>query len=164
MEKALQMKTINFLIIIVFFIGCSHPNESTNNLDVGEALITIENSEFAAIAFIGNQVLAETQFEKISLIINDSVKVEILRENFLEEQTIWTRENYYSQDIIFSLQYNYYGGFPYSPLEGHLTIDLHTELIISGEFEFTLTGGAYGCITCPEALRDIQGKFIAEIE
>jgi hypothetical protein len=158
------MKTINILIIIVFFIGCSNPNENTDNLDVGEALITIENSEFSAIALMGNQVLAETQFEKISLIINDSVKVEILQENFLEEQTIWTRENYYSQDILFSLQYNYYGGSPYSPLEGHLSINQRTELIISGEFEFTLTGGAYSCITCPEALRDIQGKFIVGIE
>ena len=112
---------------------------------------------------MGHQILAETEFEKISLIINDSIKVEILKEYFIKEEINWTIEDHTSQDMIFSLQYNYYGGSIYIPLKGWLKINTRTQSNILGEFDITMRDGAASCMTCPEVLRQISGEFNVKI-
>jgi hypothetical protein len=157
------MSTTICLMFFLLIFGCSTSNDSNDSLELGQARITIENNVYNANALMNHQILAETEFEKISLIINDTVKIEILKEDFIEETIYWTIENHVSPDIIFSLQYNYYGGSLYLPLEGFLKIDQKTMSSISGEFQIILTGSVYSCITCPEALKNVKGKFIVKI-
>ncbi len=158
----MKLDFISLLCLLIF--ACSTFNDSTIDLDPGQAIVNIENIEYNATAVMDYKTLAGIQFERISLIINDSAKIEILNENFLEGKINWYIEDHVSQQIIFSLQYNCFRGSTYSPLEGSFSVNKRTESIISGEFEITLSGGPYSCIVCPEALRNVKGKFISEIE
>jgi hypothetical protein len=151
-------------ILFLLIIGCSTSIDSLSDLDEGQALLRIDNIKYNAKAVMDHQVLVETEFEKISLIINDSVRIEILKEIFVEEKIFWNIENHISQDLIFSLKYNYFGGSIYMPLEGYFSLSQRTASNITGEFEITLTGGAVSCIACPEALKNVKGKFIVKAE
>ena len=158
------MKRLFHLMVFLIIIGCSKSIDSVDTLNEGQAFVTIENIKYTAQTEMDHQVLADTEFEKISLIISDSVKVEILKEYFIKEKIYWSIEDHTSQDIIFSLQYNYYGGSIYIPLKGWFLLSERTQSNIIGEFEIILTGGAVSCITCPEALRQISGEFNVKIE
>jgi hypothetical protein len=151
-------------MVVLIIIGCSISIDNMDTLKEGQAFVTIENIKYIAQPEMGHQVLANTEFEKISLIISDSVRVEILKEYFIKEKIYWSVEDHTSQDMIFSLQYNYYGGSIYIPLKGWFKLTERTDSNIIGEFEITLTGGAVSCITCPEALRQISGVFNVKIQ
>jgi hypothetical protein len=148
-----------YLISFLLFIGCSTSNVNEINLEPGQALVSIENQKYDAKALIGHQMLEETEYEKISLIINDSVEIKILKKEFIDETIYWSIDDHVSQEIFFALEYNYFGGTPYLPLEGYLVI-AKEKSIISGEFDITLHGGIFSCVTCPQALKKSKGEFI----
>jgi hypothetical protein len=154
--------TLALLLAVLFLIGCS---ESINGpeLKVGEASVTIENVKHSAKADMAHQTILESDFEKITLTINDSLKIEILREHFTKEKTRWTTEDFVSQDIIFSLQYNHYRGTAYIPFNGWFEINSRTDSNIVGEFDITMHDGAASCMTCPETLKQVSGKFKTKI-
>ena len=110
-----------------------------------------------------NTVLANKEFERISLILNDSVRMEILQENFTAEKIVWSKNKLQSEDVLFVLKYNYYGGTVYNVMEGWLKITLRTNNNLVGEFDMIMHDALASCIMCPETLRKVKGEFNVKI-
>ena len=158
------MNTVFPLIFFLLIIGCSRSSDSLSALDEGQALITIENIKYNANAVMGCQTLADKEFEKISLIINDSVRVEILKEHFIQEKFLWSTNKAQTKEVIFSLQYNYYGGTIYYAADGWLSVTQNNPSNLSGRFDVKMHDCTASCIGCPETYRTIKGEFIVKRE
>jgi len=155
-------KTLYFLFIVAFF-SCSKPQSSDNELPVGQAILKIDNKVYEATAIMDSQTLNETEFEKISIIISDSVFVGILKERFVEETITWTGETLNPDGVIFYLIYQYVGGAYYSPHAGSLSIINCTDSTIAGEFEIDLYDFTSSSSYSPEDLVRIIGQFVVGV-
>jgi hypothetical protein len=149
---------ISIVTIIVVFSGCSRQINNPE-LEIGKASLTIENKNYSAKAEMGHQ----TNFEKITLTINDSAQIEILRKNFIEKKYQWVAGVDIMHDIIFSLQYNFRGPL-YMPYDGSVNITKRTSSIITGEFDITMINSYSSGPISPEILKHITGKFKVKIE
>ncbi len=149
-------KTIAVLFIIML-VGCSNPETSAIELDVGQAIVTIGNIEYEAEAIVDSQYLLDTEYEEISLIISDSVSIVILKVNFLEETITWTGESLNPDGVIFFLRH----GSLYGPHDGSLVINDKTDSTISGKFNLNLIDGNSSISYRPENRVNIEGQFIA---
>lgn len=150
-------------ILILTGMHCSNPVQKLESLKPGQAEVIIDKIKYDACTEMDHQMLVDTDFEKIILHINDSVRVEILNPYFTEGETIWSREDHFSQNTIFSLQYYYLGGGLYFPVEGWFSIENRNPESIQGGFDLTVQDGASSCMYCPGTMKDISGKFHVEI-
>jgi len=152
---------ISFLAILT--IGCSDPDSRGLNLNPGEAVLTIENIQHGAQAYLGTRMLGDTEYEQITLEVSDTIHVDILNENFQEGMVSWAGDSFDTKGtIIFMTHYGYRGG--YGPRSGFLIISEQTELSISGIFQLELQNFASSCYNCPEDRLNVEGKFIAQWE
>ncbi len=151
---------VHVIIFLITTIGCSNPDNQDLILDVGQAIVTIENIEYEAVANMNSRILNDKEFEELSLIISDSVSINILKVNFMEETITWTGENLNPEGVIFYLLYNFISGSFNCPHDGYLLINARTDSTISGSFDMNLFDVTSSCSNCPEDHVSIEGQFI----
>ncbi len=154
-----MLKSIIPILVIVIF-GCSEPD----SMKIGEAIVTIDNVEYKAKATVGSRTLEDTEFEKISIVISDTLFFEILKEIFIEETIKWTSMTPNTDGVVFSLQCWGVGGALYGPGEGFLKISNRSNSAIAGEFELDVYDFASSCWQCPDDKLTVEGQFIARVD
>jgi len=156
------MNKLGSLLFTLLVFGCSSPESNNLNLNPGEAVLTINNIEYNAAAIFGTRILGETEFEQISLIVSDSIQIDILNKKFEKEVITWAGETFTSAGTMVFLSYSARGG--YGPTGGFLIISDLTDATISGRFDMELYNFASSCSDCPENEVTAEGQFVAVME
>lgn len=157
------MKRIICVVLLSVVFCCSKSVSRVEPVAEGQAVVTVEDVIYQARAVLDSCLFELTEYERITLDINDSIRVIISKDHFVEEEVCWSLEDYTSQTITLLLAYSYLGGSVYTPLDGCFTLTKRTESNLIGAFDITMTGGVVDCILCPEALRRVSGTFNVHI-
>lgn len=152
------------LLFTFLLIGCSDPDSTTHDLTLGEAVLAINSIEYQAEANLGKRLLGETEYEQISLIVSDSISIDILNKDFKEGIVTWSGETFTSEGTMLFLRHHALGGAGYGPTGGYLIISDITGLTISGRFDMELYNFASSCYQCPQNEMSVEGQFFAQVE
>ena len=72
------MNQLISLLVLLILVGCTDPDSDKNELQIGQAIVAIDNHQQTVQATWGTRILDTTEFEQIKLAFNDSVYIEIL--------------------------------------------------------------------------------------
>jgi len=159
----MSIKQYYYLIVLtaLFFTGCSDPESSAIDLDLGEAILTIDNTVYIAEAILGTRTIAETEYEQISLDVGDSIEIDILSVSFEEGFILWDGDTFVAKGTRFYFTSRLHGGGGFGPTSGYLIINEKTDNTISGKFEMDLYNYASSCYDCFGNEVTVEGEFIA---
>ncbi len=156
------MIKITALLFTLLFFGCSDPGPNSLNLSLGRAELTINNFAHGAEATMGTRSMGDTEYEQITILVADTLYIELLNEKFQEGIVNWDRETFSSNGtMVFMTNRRLGSGF--GPRSGFLIISDRTDSTISGIFNFELMNFASCCFNCPEDRASVEGKFFAGI-
>ena len=87
-----MFKTL-YLIPIILFISCSDP-DSTFDVSAGEAVITLDNTEYTAEAEWGERIFGEDLYQEVHLDMGEDGSADILCLRFEEGPYVWDGETH----------------------------------------------------------------------
>ncbi len=150
----------NFILVIfsLFYYCCQQSTDIEGFPERGKAVAKIEHNLYVGSANLSSRKIGEFNFKSITLNLDNSVKIEILSEEF--SVGIFSCDpTQVERCVIFTLsseQEPYY-----SAIEGILNIKKVTSEQIIGEFDVLVHDATASCMYCPETLRKTNGKFNA---
>jgi hypothetical protein len=148
-------KNFIFVIFSLIYFCCQQSTDFDDFPNRGKAVVTLENNVYVGSASLSSRTTDEFNFKSINLSLDNSMKIEILSEEF----SVGIFSCDHTQSIIFTLisdQESYY-----SAKEGTLNINKVTSEQIIGEFDIVVHDATASCLECPEALKKTKGKFNA---
>ena len=149
-----------YLLPIILFISCSDP-DSTFDVSAGEAVITLDNTEYNAEAKWGERIFGEDLYQEVHLDMGEDGYADILCLRFEEGPYVWDGETHRPDGAMVFLTTQNHGGGGFGPTGGFLIIHEITETTISGTFHLDMYNFASSCWDCPENELDASGKFVA---
>ncbi len=154
-----------FLVLFLVILGCSDPGIDFPDLDVGEAMLVIDNQVYEGLAVVDTVTHGENLFETLFLNISDTLVATIMKENFDEELILWSRNPAASSasGTHLTLSERVMGGSYFTAWDGYLHISERTESTITGKFDVAFLNLYSSNPDCPDGCLQATAYFVAEI-
>jgi hypothetical protein len=156
-ELIMTIKITPIIFSLIFFC-CHQSTEFDDYPNNGKSISKIEDRIRTGSAILSSRSIGEFDFRSINLNFDDSIQIEILREEFTVG-TFSCNPTIVDQSIIFTLELE--NKRFYLAKEGELKIKKVTSEQIIGEFNVLLHDAAASCMECPETLTKTEGRFNA---
>jgi len=151
---------LSVILGVPFLLSCSEPEPGVN-VGVGGARLTINGTDYPAVATLDQRLLGETWHQQIRLFAAEHEYMDMLNEDFHEGMVTWDDESFSAEGNLIFLTSRAHGGGGFGPTGGVLVIQTITDSTITGLFNLDMYNFASSCYRCEEDRLMVSGEFIA---